>query len=126
MKPRLHDSLAIAYRVLRALKLPESFKQLEPTITGYENGREHGLQLLFFTRRTQPNVPSSSVTICWAEARSSDEIVVYVSELDERFGDAGAPTERAFQAARYFKHGRYAEAARYIATEAALLAKAGG
>lgn len=105
MKLKPMDSLNLAHAVLRDINVTKAtFKAI--MVTGYENGREHGLSAYHL---------DTGIRVCWAEHRSSDDIVVYVSEPNEDFdADSHVPTERAYWAAKYFQPSDVAGAAKFI------------
>ena len=105
MKLRIDGSLKVAHKVLALTNVPKQTAE-RVSISGYENGREHGLCARKFLE---------TVTVCWAENRSSDNIVVYVSEPNEAFEEGtNVPTQRAYRAAKYFQWDDMAGAARFI------------
>lgn len=109
MRPKMHTSLRVAHSVLNRINLSKKLvDQLQ--VVGYENGREHGLCFEGYTEGF------AKVTICWSESRNSDNIVVYVSNLDEHFeANTNIPTDRAYRAKQYFDCGEFDAAARFIA-----------
>lgn len=113
-KLKLNESLVVAKRVLSAIRLPDAVAE-ECDVVGYENGREHGLCIKCYYVKDGGNRP---VTICFAENRNSDQIVVYVSTPGERFdANTNIPTARAYEAAKYFDYGEYAKAANFITSK---------
>lgn len=119
MKPKFCASLAVAHAVLNRIEVPEAaVKEQRVCVLGYENGREHGLALRIYPKEGKDS------TICWAENRNSDEIVVYVGEPGEYFTDGHVPTERAYSYKTFFPHDKKDEAAAFIAREARRLLRA--
>lgn len=109
MKFRLHNSLKVARAVVDAVQVPTTIAGMG-SVVGYENGREHGLCIQLF-------LPDAQVlNVCVAENRNSDDIVVYLGEVNERFqGDTNVPTQRAYKSAKYFHPGEHVKAAQHIA-----------
>jgi len=106
----LHPALTRAHSVLAHIRVgvPCPTGTSLGDVTGYENGREHGLSVTAWLRGSQ------FMTICWAEYRNTDEIAVYVGQPGEHFAN-GLPTDRAWADHKAFQS--VGEAAKYISQE---------
>ena len=110
MKPKLDKSLQAAHRVFNLINI--SKEAASWGVTGYENGREHGLCL-------KAGPVYITTTICWSLYRNSDDIVVYVSEPGESFEyNTCIPTKRAYDTKTFFNYNEHAKAAKFISTAA--------
>lgn len=109
-------SLETANRVLREVrkvKLSKSDAERELAyVVSYANGREQGYAVRVWSRARHG---TRLRMICFAEARSSDAIVVYVDDGMSLFEPGNVPSSAAYHAAVYFKPGEYVKAARHIA-----------
>lgn len=104
MKLKLTESFQIANQVLRKIDVATK----DQYVVGYENGREHGFSTEVWTDK-------GSITICWAQCRNSDQIIVYVSRIGESFErNTNIPTDRAYRAAKYFSYDQVEAAAKFI------------
>jgi hypothetical protein len=100
------ESLKTAEGVLKALnRLGFSDEASETHVACYDNGREQGFHLVMWFEGQRTDV-------MFAQARSSDEIVVYAGLRGEEFDHR--PTERAYWARKTYPQGQTAKAARYI------------
>lgn len=107
MKPRKHESLLVAERVLRLIDLPK-FVAKRCSVTCYENGREHGLALRHFKS-------NGDTRVCvWSEARASDQIVVYEGTFHDFDAQGCIPSDEVYKKQKAFQNGAYAKAARFI------------
>jgi hypothetical protein len=111
----LPDSLAVAEMVRSRITVPtDALADGDVSVELYLNGRESGYAILVGSGETM-------VTICFAEYRNSDDIVVYCSLPGEAFewslNRAAAlhvPTDRAFACSVRFARGLYISAASHI------------
>lgn len=108
MKPQTHESLKVARRVLSKLDLPKHVAKRSDVIC-YENGREHGLAIRHFDGN------AGSRMACFAESRNTDQIVVYVGRVEDFDTNGNIPSEKVYQARKFFGNGQYEKAARFIA-----------
>jgi len=76
MKIYTTDSVKVAERVLKLVKKAIKDYPDNPNFLGtYQNGREQGYSLHFFTKHKQ-------VWLAWSLDRNSDNVVVYVDSSD--------------------------------------------
>lgn len=109
MKLKLNESLRVALEVFKRIDVPAVVAD-QIGMRTYNNGREQGIRLTRITLKLD-----KQRDVCFAENRTSDDIVVYISkpgEVSGVFGDF--PTERAYQERKFFPCGKYAQAARFI------------
>lgn len=105
------DTTKAAKRILREVKTRGVSTTLgDVTVKHYANGREQGFHLVVYTWKGNDPV---SRAVSFAEARGSDQLVVYTGRVVE-FGIGSAPNEARYRDAKYFSHDDAYGAARFI------------
>lgn len=95
-----------ALEVLKHFEVMPEAQDSEFYLSTYFNGRERGFTIRCF-----------NTIICWAEYRSSDEIVIYHAigyDNVQKFGEGNMPSEVAYEAKEFFPQGQFEEAANRI------------
>lgn len=103
------ESLRVAHKVLNLIRLSDAAAANAAQVTGYENGREHGLQTAITPREKQGFNSAKRFIIWWSQYRSSDAVVVYVGEPG-----SWVLTEKAYREGKHFGYMEHAKAAAYI------------
>jgi hypothetical protein len=102
---RKHYSLQVAEAMLAILTVEENNRDL--VVESYQNGREQGYCV--YDEETPIGVNTYRYAY-FAQARTSDQIVVYVSSN----GCLQSIDDDAYKTAKYFMPHEYVDAARYI------------
>ena len=102
---KIENRMKTANKVLRVVRklAKESAKDIKISLGAYQNGREQGYSLWSMRKYKQ-------AFVCWAEARGSDQIVVYASDIDPM----QSITVEMYRNAKYFRYDKIEEAARFI------------
>ena len=125
MKLKQCESLGVARKVWSLVDVPAAVAR-QVDIQTYCNGREQGYAarcLLMNSKFPKPGGRLVAATICWAQQRSSDEIIVYIGQPDEFFDEGNVPTQRAYENALTFKRKQHLRAAMAISKAIIALAK---
>lgn len=112
-KIEVHTSLQVAHKVLRAVEkiIPKNIAK-DSRIESWSNGREQGLCLENFSRSANG---SDIRKIVFAEARSSDNILVVHGSNYEFDFRTNQPSEKVWENnRRYFQYNQHTEVAKYI------------
>jgi hypothetical protein len=105
---KIENRMVTAGKVLKVVRklAKESAKEITLDLGAYQNGREQGYSLFYIDAKNH-------VFVCWAEARSSDKIVVYVGD----FVPMQSITEKMYRNARFFRYDEIEKAARFIISQ---------
>lgn len=101
---KIHNSLAVANNVLNLLTIDPAVENFKAVIECYANGREQGYAIMYTDLNTW-----SVQGIIFAEARGSDQIVVYAGDYT-----LGKLTDQMYADKRLFMPEAYEEVKDYI------------
>jgi hypothetical protein len=110
----ISDSRTVANKVWKTVRKLVKGKltgKNAPTVyvSGYDNGREHGLHIVRDTGN-----PSIDTAISFSEYRSSDNIVIYLGGRFD-FDNSNVPNENVYASKIFFEYAEIDKAARAIA-----------
>jgi hypothetical protein len=112
---KIENRMATAGKVLRVVRKLVKDSNFVTTLSlgAYQNGREQGYSLWSNIQVAVAPAKYKQTFVCWSESRASDQIVVYVSDLDPM----QSITEKMYRNARFFRHDEIEQAARFVISQ---------